>query len=70
MSLIVSGPATVVWQVDEVALQADLAGKNKNELPMILNNYPTVVSATPLLRPFWKSTFPEDSSQIKVLESK
>ena len=62
----VSADSKVVWRTDEVALKADLAGKNKRELPQILNNYPTIVSAKAVIRPFWKRSFPTDVSNIVV----
>ena len=60
----VKGDAVIVWRVDEVALKTDLIGKHKKDIPAILNNYPTISSATATIRPFWKSTFPNDSANI------
>lgn len=60
----VTGNALLVWKTDEVALKSDLAGRKKSELAQILKNYPTVASATASLRPFWKSTFPSEATQI------
>lgn len=60
----VTGMARAVWHTDEVALRADLVGKHKRDIPSILNNYPTIVSATATVRPFWKNTFPDDSTRI------
>ncbi|MBX4206356.1 hypothetical protein KW784_01030 [Candidatus Parcubacteria bacterium] len=62
----VAGQALLVWKTDEVALKADLAGRKKSELPQILKNYPTVASASAAIRPFWKSAFPDDPSQISL----
>jgi len=66
ISFAVSGATMAVWKTDELALKADLAGRNKKELPSILTNFPTIVSATPILRPFWRSTFPDDATSIVV----
>jgi hypothetical protein len=66
IKLSVTGETLVIWRTDEVALKADLIGKHKRDIPSILNNYPTVVSATASVRPFWKSTFPDDPERIKV----
>ncbi|PIP55703.1 MAG: hypothetical protein CO183_02380 [Candidatus Zambryskibacteria bacterium CG_4_9_14_3_um_filter_42_9] len=65
----VTGDATAVWQTDEVALKADLIGKHKKDIPSILKNYPTVLSATVTIRPFWKSSFPRDGSRITIKKS-
>ena len=62
----VTGQTRTVWQTDEVALKTDLIGKHKRELSSILNNYPTIVSATATIRPFWKSSFPKDSAEISI----
>jgi hypothetical protein len=62
----VSGSGKIVWQTDEVALKSDLRGRHKNEVSAILNNYPSIISATPVFKPFWKSSFPEDISRIMV----
>lgn len=62
----VTGEAVAEWRTDEVALKSDLIGKHKRDVPSILNNYPTVVSATATIRPFWKSSFPSDGSQITI----
>jgi len=62
----VTGEAVAVWRTDEVALKADLIGKHKRDIPSILNNYPTVRSATTTIRPFWKKSFPSDSADISI----
>ena len=65
----VTGSGLLLWKTDEVALKSDLAGRSKKDLPQILNNYPTVKSASASVRPFWKTSFPE-VSQITVKELK
>lgn len=62
----VTGNATAVWRTDEIALRADLSGRHKNDVPTILNNYPTIASATARVRPFWKSSLPSESSKISI----
>lgn len=62
----VSGAATAVWRTDEVALQTDLLGKHKKDVASILNNYPSIVSATATVRPFWKNSFPQDGGKITI----
>ncbi|MBI2674072.1 MAG: hypothetical protein HYX23_02210 [Candidatus Zambryskibacteria bacterium] len=64
ISFSVRGETTIEWNVDEVALKADLLGRSKQDLPSILNNYPTVAKATATIRPFWKSSFPENGADI------
>ncbi|MEK7176723.1 MAG: hypothetical protein AAB719_00275 [Patescibacteria group bacterium] len=62
----VTGNATILWRTDETALKADLIGKNKKDISSILNNYPTVSNANVTVRPFWKSSFPDDGAKITV----
>ena|SRR3989338_7416740 len=62
----VNGSARVVWRTDEAALRLDLSGRGKSEVPEILKNYPTIEKAQATVRPFWKSSFPQDSSKITV----
>ncbi|OHB09938.1 MAG: hypothetical protein A3G05_01285 [Candidatus Zambryskibacteria bacterium RIFCSPLOWO2_12_FULL_45_14] len=66
IKLSVTGQALALWRTDEVALKTDLAGRHKKDLSSILGNYPTVISATATIRPFWKSSFPDDVGRIKV----
>ncbi|MFZ2763535.1 MAG: hypothetical protein WAX80_00640 [Minisyncoccia bacterium] len=62
----VTGQSSVVWRTDEVALKADLVGKNKRDILSILNNYPTILSATATIRPFWKSSFSDNAEDITI----
>ena len=62
----ITGMGQAVWITDEVALRADLAGHNKKDVPGVLNNYPTIASANVTVRPFWKSSIPDDPSKIKI----
>ncbi len=66
IKLSVTGSVTAVWRTDEVALKSDLIGKRNKEIPSILKNYPTIVSATANIRPFWKSSFPSDAMRITI----
>lgn len=62
----VKGEAIIIWRIDEVALKTDLVGRHKRDIPSILNNYPTIASATTTIRPFWKSSFPDNSADITL----
>ena len=70
ISFKVSGSGKLLWQTDEVALKSDLAGKGKDEVTVILKNYPAISSATTTLRPFWRSSFPKDVEKISIQELK
>ncbi len=64
------GTALLVWRTDEVALKSDMAGRHKDDLPQILNNYPTIKDATATLSPFWKKHFPAKTSDIVIKKLK
>lgn len=62
-----SGNANLVWQFDEGAVQQALAGKPKSQFDQIISTFaPGIAKATASLRPFWKTTFPENPSDIKI----
>ncbi len=62
----INGSATAEWQTDESALKNDLKDKSKSELAGILKNYPGVATATVAIKPFWKSSFPGDTTKIEI----
>jgi len=68
INFMVSGSATLVWKTDEVSLKSDLVGKKKGDMPSILNNYPTIESASATIRPFWSRSFPDLASLIEIKE--
>ncbi|KND48983.1 MAG: hypothetical protein AB200_00960 [Parcubacteria bacterium C7867-005] len=66
---IVSGKVIATSIIAENDLRSSLAGINKNELTAILKNYPGILTAGAVIRPFWKNTFPDDQSKIKIINS-
>jgi hypothetical protein len=61
-----SGTASIISTVDAGRISAAVAGKSKDEADSILRQYPEVAHAVLLLRPFWRTSFPEDPSQITI----
>ncbi len=61
-----SGNLTVGQDINIGELQRALAGKPKTDLPQILNNYTSILSANATIRPFWKTSFPNDAQKINV----
>ncbi len=61
-----SGPVTIIWEVDETALARDLAGTNKVDFLNTIGGYSNIQKAEAIIRPFWKKTFPEDSNDITI----
>jgi len=66
-----SGAGNIRFVFDPEALKRDLAGKAKGALNTLVNNDPqyknSIVKATVSLRPFWKSHFPDQGSDISVM---
>lgn len=61
-----SGSASIVWDVDTARVAGAVAGKTRESARLIIDGFPEVGSANLVVRPFWKSTFPEDPAKIKV----
>ncbi|MFA4975537.1 MAG: hypothetical protein WC839_02110 [Candidatus Paceibacterota bacterium] len=62
-----SGTPKIVWRVDETKFVADVLGKKKKDFNQILLQYSNIDSAEVVVRPFWKSSFPEKSKSIEVI---
>ncbi|HRH25721.1 MAG TPA: hypothetical protein PLD99_02070 [Parcubacteria group bacterium] len=60
------GSATLISVTDEASLMSDIKGKEESELFEILKGYPSIVEASAVIRPFWKSSFPTDETKIKI----
>ena len=60
------GSATIVSITDEASLLADIKGKEESDLFEILKGYPSIIEASAVIRPFWKSSFPSDETKIKI----
>lgn len=61
-----TGNATILWQVDPAKISAAVAGKTRDSAQVVLSGFPEVARATLVLRPFWKSGFPQDPAKITV----
>lgn len=65
----ISGTAHFVWQFDKEQLQTDLLDRDKTAMPTVLGGYPGIERAEAVLRPFWKSTFPDNREDIVILST-
>lgn len=63
------GKAHIVWNFDKAALIKDLTGLPEDDLRGVLERYPAIDRAEAVIRPIWKSSFPQDPAKIKVMES-
>ena len=66
-SFVLAGTASLVYTVDSTRIAAAVAGKSRSEAEVALTNYPEVKRAVITLRPFWRQTFPQDPSAIKIV---
>ena len=67
LNFTLSGTATLVWQVDTLALAQALAGHDQNAFGTITASFPGVQEAHSRIEPFWKSSFPTNPSDISVI---
>ncbi len=57
---------TLLWEFYPEKLKGDLAGKKYKETAQVFATYPAIDHATTELRPFWTSTFPENTNNITI----
>lgn len=62
-----SGSASLLYTVDSTRIAAAVAGKTREAAKVALTNYPEVKRADLILRPFWRSVFPQDPASISVI---
>lgn len=65
-----SGSATVIWTVQADEIKTALAGTKKDNFQTILSENKAIDKAELILKPFWKQSFPKDSSRIEVVVQK
>lgn len=65
----INGKGTIYWDVDEVLLLSDLAGKKKSNISdNILKTYPQILSVDKVsVFPLWRSTFPGNKNKINIV---
>lgn len=60
------GQTTLSWIVDTGRLTQDLMSQPKERVSTILKAYPAIDTAEVTVRPFWRSTLPDDARRITV----
>jgi hypothetical protein len=61
-----SGSPVIVWEVDEPVVRAALAGIPEEQFKGVMAGFSTVEQAETSLRPFWKTTYPQDVEDIVI----
>ncbi len=64
------GSTKLVWQYDADALKTDLVGRRKRDVDWVLAEYPSIIEAQIIMRPFWKRVFPDTEKKIKIVSAK
>lgn len=63
------GKPLIVWEYDAEKLRTDLAGKPKTAISTVLTAYTgTIKSAQVSTKPFYRRSFPEDGSKVRIVE--
>jgi hypothetical protein len=64
VDFLVSGNAVVIWDVDTDALGEALGGRAKASFQNVISTFPSIEKADAFIRPFWRSTFPNEIGDI------
>jgi len=64
--LSLNGTARLVWEVNADKVQSAVAGKRRTESQVVFLADPGIERARFVIRPFWRSKFPDDPRKIKV----
>ncbi len=65
-----SGNTTVVWSINPNRIATAIAGKTLDQARTVIKGFPEIKRGYITLRPFWKTTLPNDPSQISVVINK
>lgn len=66
LAFTLNGGAVIVWNVDSGALAQALAGRDNSAFQGVVNGFPGIQEARARIEPFWKGSFPESASDIKI----
>lgn len=70
LKAVFTGPAQVVWDIDEQKILDSIVGQDKSIIGSVIknnSNYLTEIKA--VIRPMWKKTFPTNSRKIKIIDT-
>lgn len=63
------GKPLIVWEYSAEQLQKDLAGKQMTAISTVLSGYTGIKNASITGKPFWARSFPDEPSEINIIES-
>jgi hypothetical protein len=67
LSFTLAGTVQLTYSVDSSKIAAAVAGKTRQAAQVAVSNFPEVKRAFIVLRPFWRSAFPQDPSAISIV---
>lgn len=70
VKLAVSGTASFVWLYDAAKISTALASQKTAQFKEIMVHFSEVTPIKAVVRPFWRSTFPDDLARITIEEPK
>jgi hypothetical protein len=65
-ALEVNGHAELTWVVDLNSLESSLLGQPLSSFDQVVSRFGGIEKATPVVRPFWRSTFPSEANSIET----
>jgi len=68
LTFTLSGKPLLIWEYDAVDLAENLAGLPKTAIVNAVPAYPGIRRAEAQITPFWKRSFPDDPSEIQMIE--
>ncbi|MFW6209867.1 MAG: hypothetical protein ACOC4E_00045 [Patescibacteria group bacterium] len=68
LSFTLVGRPLLIWDYDEEQFLTDIAGRHKTAVQNVIGGYPGISAAKVDLNPFWRRTFPENTSEITLVE--
>ncbi|MCE9585136.1 hypothetical protein K8Q94_00745 [Candidatus Nomurabacteria bacterium] len=66
LSFNLSGPVKIIWNIDNDKIINDVLGQNKKDFNPIMSKYQNIDSADLIMRPIWKTSFPDKIKKIKI----
>lgn len=67
ISFTLKGDSKIVWEFDVDKFVIDLLGKSKKDFNLTLSKYANITSASSILKPFWRRSFPDAPKDIKII---
>lgn len=62
------GPGKIIWVFDSEKLRNELRGLSKTALPQVLSAFPSIKSIKAVVKPFWKTSLPDNIEDITIIE--